>query len=165
MDNLNDVLEFLEFLPAPVKWLDILTALICGGIIGFERRARGKPAGIRTLTLVCLGTCIFIRLGAQTAGDHTDDSRVLGQVITGIGFLGAGLMLARDGGQITGITSATVVWILAAIGAMIGFDRHAAAILMTCVVIGVLSGTEVIERLIRHPRKGMEDAFKKNDSD
>jgi putative Mg2+ transporter-C (MgtC) family protein len=165
MVDIDLILEFLAFLPTPVKWIDIVTALVCGALIGFERQLRGKPAGIRTSTLVCLGTCIFIRLGAETTGVGTDSSRVLGQVITGIGFLGAGLMLARDGGQITGITSATIIWILAAIGAMIGFDYHAGAILLTLVILCVLSGTSVLENVFRSLRRGVHDPTRKHDSD
>ncbi len=163
--NLNQLLAFLGPLPHPVLWSDILTALVCGALIGIERQVRGKPAGARTLTLVCLGTCTFIRLGAETEGVGTDSSRVLGQVITGIGFLGAGLMMARDGGRITGITSATIVWVLAAIGAMIGFDHHFGAVVLTVVVLLVLSVTERLENMFRSFKKGVNQRLRRSDSD
>lgn len=101
-------------------WGAIGIAVFCGTIIGLERQWRGKPAGIRTSILICLGTTLFIRLSVVHSGEYADPTRVLGQVVTGIGFLGAGVIFAR-GGTVVGITSAAVIWILASIGAMIGF--------------------------------------------
>jgi putative Mg2+ transporter-C (MgtC) family protein len=89
-------------------WIRLAVALTCGAAIGFERQLRGKPAGMRTSMLVCLGTLMFVRLGVSLEGPHVDPSRVLGQVVTGIGFLGAGVILTR-GGQVLGITSAAVM--------------------------------------------------------
>jgi putative Mg2+ transporter-C (MgtC) family protein len=89
---------------APFDWVSIGTSILCGSIIGIERQLRGKPVGIRTSSLITLGTYIFIAaslyVSAHMAGPEkvvTDPSRIIGQVITGIGFLGAGVMLARDG--------------------------------------------------------------------
>jgi putative Mg2+ transporter-C (MgtC) family protein len=76
-------------------WAKILVSVLCGGIIGFERQIRGKPAGIRTSILICLGTEIFVSHGTSLATG--DQYRVLAQVVTGIGFLGAGLMLPLSG--------------------------------------------------------------------
>ena len=69
-------------------WRHIGTALLCGGIIGFERQYRGKVAGVRTSILICMGTSLFTTVGATLAPDRVDPTRVLGQVVTGIGFLG-----------------------------------------------------------------------------
>ena len=77
--------------------------------------------------LICLSTQVFVRLGVTLGGAGTDPSRVLGQVVTGVGFLGAGVILAR-GGAITGVTSAAVVWVLAAIGSTVGLGRPAEAL-------------------------------------
>src|SRR5688500_9804511 len=103
-------------------WARVGMALLCGGIVGLERQLRGKPAGIRTSALICIGTSMFVYLGRQLEGDHGDPARVVGQVVTGIGFLGAGVIMTRNG-LLTGVTSAAVIWILAAAGAAIGLGR------------------------------------------
>jgi putative Mg2+ transporter-C (MgtC) family protein len=125
-------------------WLRVGTALLCGGLVGTERQLRGKAAGVRTSILVCLGTAIFVALGEAFGPAGTDPSRVLGQVITGIGFLGAGVILAQ-GGRIMGVTSAAAIWVLAAIGAAIGLGRLEMAIALTGVTLLVLIGVELLE--------------------
>lgn len=127
-------------------WLSIGMSALCGGIIGLERQLRGKPAGIRTSILICLGTTIFIHLGAL-AGPGTDPSRVLGQVITGIGFLGAGVIISREG-TITGVTTASVVWVLAAVGATIGLGHYAGAIALSLVTVIVLWVMDYLEERV-----------------
>src|SRR4029450_5383865 len=103
-------------------WFRLGTAILCGGIIGLERQLRGKAAGIRTSILICLGTELFVTLGASFGGERVDPTRVLGQVVTGIGFLGGGVILAREG-LVVGVTSAAVIWVLAAPGALIGLGH------------------------------------------
>jgi putative Mg2+ transporter-C (MgtC) family protein len=125
-------------------WIMVGVAVLCGGIIGFERQMRGKPAGIRTNILICLGTTIFVKLSTLYSGQNADMTRVLGQVVTGIGFLGAGVILAR-GGRVKGVTSAAVIWMLAGIGAMIGFGRFTAAIALTVVTVVILTVIEYLE--------------------
>jgi putative Mg2+ transporter-C (MgtC) family protein len=125
-------------------WIGIGVAVLCGGIVGFERQIRGKPAGIRTNILVCLGTSIFVRLGAVVGGTDAAPTRVLGQVVTGIGFLGAGVILAR-GGHVKGVTSAAVIWMLAGIGAMIGFKKFTPAVILAVVTVVILTVFEFLE--------------------
>ena len=84
----------------------------------------------------------------------TDPSRVIGQVITGIGFLGAGVILSRDG-MVLGVTSAAAIWVLAAIGVMIGLDKYGPALLIAFVVVGVLVGVDVLENSFHSLRKGV----------
>jgi putative Mg2+ transporter-C (MgtC) family protein len=134
-------------------WLRILVAVLAGGVIGLERQIRGKVAGVRTSILICLGTEIFVSLGASYTGTGvtTDPTRVLGQVVTGIGFLGAGVILAR-GDRILGVTTASVIWILAAIGSMIGLGHLQAALVLTLICVLVLVGVERIESLGRDKR-------------
>ncbi len=127
-------------------WSSIGIAALCGGIVGLERQLRGKPAGIRTSILICLGTTIFIHLGAL-AGPGADPSRVLGQVITGIGFLGAGVIISREG-TITGVTTASVVWVLAAIGATIGLGHYTGAIALSLVTVIVLWVMDYLEERV-----------------
>jgi len=134
-------------------WTPIVVSIVCGAIVGFERQLRGKPLDVRTAVLVCLGTSVFIRLGVVISGEHTDTMRILGQVVTGIGFLGAG-MIFTQGGHVTGLTTAAVVWTLAAIGAAIGFERYTAAIAISLVVFLVLNALEWFENRVERMRRG-----------
>ena len=129
---------------SPAFWAQLGAAILCGGLIGIERQLRGKASGVRTCILVVVGTELFLALGASFASPQTDPSRVLGQVITGIGFLGAGVILARDG-RLLGVTSAAVIWMLAALGALIGLGRISTAIVLTLVTLVVLIGVEALE--------------------
>jgi putative Mg2+ transporter-C (MgtC) family protein len=140
----------------PVFWLRLGTAILCGGIIGLERQLRGKAAGIRTSILICLGTQLFVSLGSSFGGDRVDPTRVLGQVVTGIGFLGGGVILAREGAVI-GVTSAAVIWVLAALGSLIGLGHLVAAIILSVVTVGLLIGVELLESVFRRLREGATD--------
>ena len=138
---------------APEFWLRLGTAILCGGIVGLERQLRGKAAGIRTSILICLGTQLFVALGASFAGSHVDPTRVLAQVVTGIGFVGGGVILAREG-AIIGVTSAAVIWVLAALGSLIGLGHLLAALILTLVTVGLLTGVELLESMFRRLREG-----------
>jgi putative Mg2+ transporter-C (MgtC) family protein len=85
-----------------------------------------------------------------------DPTRVLAQIASGIGFIGGGVILAREG-LITGVTSAAVIWVLAALGAMIGFGHLVAAIVLTLATLGVLIGVELLEGIFRRLRQGATD--------
>ena len=135
-------------------WVRIGTAFFCGGIIGLERQVRGKPAGIRTSVLICLGTCVFIMLSGAFVEPGADPTRVLGQVVTGIGFLGAGVILTREG-AVLGVTSAATIWMLAAIGAAIGFGWIEAALSLAGVTVGILIGVELLEASFVTLRRGV----------
>jgi putative Mg2+ transporter-C (MgtC) family protein len=137
----------------PEFWLRLGTAIVCGGIIGLERQLRGKAAGMRTSILICLGTELFVGLGASFSGDRVDPTRVLGQVVTGIGFLGGGVILAREG-SVIGVTSAAVIWVLAALGSLIGLGHLLAALVLTTVTVALLIGVELLESVFRRLRDG-----------
>jgi putative Mg2+ transporter-C (MgtC) family protein len=134
-------------------WIRLGTAILCGGIIGIERQLRGKAAGIRTSILICLGTQLFVTLGSSFGGDRVDPTRVLGQVVTGIGFLGGGVILAREG-AIVGVTSAAVIWVLAALGSLIGMGHLVGAVVLSLVTVGLLTGVELLESVFRRLREG-----------
>ena len=134
-------------------WLRLGTALLCGGAIGLERQLRGKVSGVRTSILICLGTSLFVALGASAAEGRGDPSRVLGQVVTGIGFLGAGVILTREG-RVLGVTTAAMIWVLAAIGGLIGFGHLATAMVITLTTIAVLLGVEGVESFFEGRRRG-----------
>ena len=128
----------------PYSWASILTAIICGNIIGLERQLRGKPVGIRTSTLIVLGTYVFISSSMMVAAEITDPSRIIGQVITGIGFLGAGVMLAKEG-MVVGVTSAATIWALASIGVCIAVIDNVVAVKLSIIVVAILYGVDALE--------------------
>lgn len=128
-------------------WRQVGTAFACGGAIGLERQLRGKVAGMRTSILIVLGTFFFTGLGATVMPPGVDPTRVLGQVVTGIGFLGAGVILAR-GDRIIGVTTAAVIWVLASLGALVGFGMLQVALVGTLLTLLVLVGVEGIENLL-----------------
>ena len=135
-------------------WEMIGMALLCGGIVGLERQFRGKPAGVRTSILICTSTSVFIHLGDVAAGATGDPVRVLGQLVTGVGFVGAGVIMAREG-TVTGVTTAAVIWVLAAIGAAIGLGLYLGAFALALITVGVLTGVELLESSLRWLARGI----------
>lgn len=106
----------------PMPWASIGLALVsvaCGATIGWERERREKPAGLRTLMLVCLGAAVFTMIGFEFSSTTGDSGRVAAQIVTGIGFVGAGVIL-HSGGSVVGITTAATIWVAAAIGITVG---------------------------------------------
>jgi len=146
-------LELFDPLARPF-WEMIGMALLCGAIVGLERQLRGKPAGVRTSILICASTSVFIHLGDVAAGTTGDPVRVLGQLVTGVGFLGAGVIMAREG-TVTGVTTAAVIWVLAAIGAAIGLRLYLGALALALLTVGVLTGVELLESSIRRLARGI----------
>jgi putative Mg2+ transporter-C (MgtC) family protein len=114
---------------------------VLGGVIGLERELSGKPAGLRTNILICLGAAIItdlsLVLALTTTARMADPARLAAQIVTGIGFLGAGTILQTRGG-IHGLTSAATIWVVAAIGMLCGAGEIAAALGATILVIVVL---------------------------
>jgi len=99
--------------------LKLVLAVVLGGVIGYERETHGRPAGLRTHILVCLGAAIFTIVSISFAGRTSDPSRIASQVVTGIGFLGAGTII-RQGNVVRGLTTAASLWTVAAIGVAVG---------------------------------------------
>lgn len=139
-------------------WTVVGVAILCGGIVGLERQFRGKPAGVRTSILVCLGTSVYIHLGSALSGEGSDQTRVLGQLVTGVGFLGAGVMFSRQG-VVSGVTTAAVIWVLAAIGASIGLGRYDGAIALALVTVAVLVGVELLESSVKRLTRGVHKRY------
>lgn len=144
---------------APFEWQAVGTSLICGTIIGLERQLRGKPVGIRTSALITLGTYIFIAASMLVSTAATDPSRIIGQVITGIGFIGAGVMLARDG-HVLGVTSAATIWSLASIGVCIAIGYDLIAIKLSLVVVFVLVGVDTMEDYSQVLTRGVHKKYR-----
>jgi len=146
----------------PFDWPSIFVALLCGATIGLERQIRGKPAGIRTSALIILGTYVFIACSTYVS-EHTkmtDPSRIIGQVITGIGFLGAGVMLSK-GRSVYGVTSAATIWALAAVGVCIGIGQLASAFKLSLVVVVILFGVDYFEDYSQNLGKHMHSRLRR----
>ena len=106
-------------------------ALVLGAVLGLERQVRHKAAGTRTHALVALGAALFVLLAEGIPGDISAPGRVAGQIITGIGFLGAGAILRRDSSTVTGLTTAATVWCAGAIGTLAGLGSWYQALIGT----------------------------------
>lgn len=134
-------------------WVRILISFLCGFIIGLERQIRGKPVGVRTASLICMGSMNFVYLGlVATTHSPEELARILAQLITGIGFIGAGVIMTRDG-LVNGVTSAACIWILAGLGATIGLGHYSHALAVAMTTIAVLLGFEYLESGINRIRK------------
>ena len=126
----------------------ISLAILFGGAIGIERELKGKAAGLRTNILICLGATIFTQLSIAMVGDSPDKSRIAAQIVTGVGFLGAGTII-HGKGSITGLTSAATIWLVAAIGTAIGAKETYVAGGATLMVILVLRLLGWIEQYLK----------------
>lgn len=149
---MSSIASFLDI--APFTWSAIGTAILCGAVIGLERQLRGKPVGIRTSSLIILGTYLFLATALMLKSDAVDPSRVVGQLITGIGFLGAGVMLAKDG-AVVGVTSAATIWVLAALGVLVAFGYLAQTIKLSLLVVMILYGVDLLEDHIKGLSRGV----------
>jgi putative Mg2+ transporter-C (MgtC) family protein len=149
---MEPIKEFFDL--SPLQWEGIVTSILCSSMIGLERQLSGKPAGVRTSILICLGTYSFVSMADSIIGVGTDNTRVIGQIITGIGFLGAGVMLTREG-LVIGVTSAAVIWMLASIGSMVGLHYYKAAIILAILTVSVLVGVNILERIFKKMKSGV----------
>lgn len=141
--------------------LRLALAALLGGALGLEREVRGQDAGLRTHILVSLGACcftlasIFIEVPLSAAGtpDGTrgDISRIASQVVVGIGFLGAGVIL-RHGGQVKGLTTAANLWLTASVGLAAGLGFYLAAATTMAIALVALVGLRPLERAIHRYR-------------
>lgn len=132
--------------------LDLLSAVVLsillGGAIGFERELKGKAAGLRTNILICMGAALFTQVGIDLSVGTPDKSRIAAQIVTGVGFLGAGTIL-HGKGTITGLTSAATIWLVAAIGTAVGAGEYYMASGTTLIALAVLRVLGSSEEFIR----------------
>lgn len=136
------------------KLSGVFSCLVCGGLVGFERQFSGKPAGIRTSVLICFSAYIFATLSSYLSKDAGDPSRVLGQIVTGVGFLGAGVMFLKKG-TVNGVTSAAIIWLLASLGCLIAFGFELEALFFTVLTLFLLVGVSLLEVLIKKLKSGV----------
>jgi len=150
---------------SPETQLDIVfrvvVALLIGAAVGIEREYRGHAAGVRTLAMVSVGSCIFTAIGVFAFPGHvTDPTRIAAQVVTGVGFLGAGAIFRAEDG-VKGLTTAATVWVVAALGMSVGFGLY---LIATSAAVIVLIGLVLVRpleiRFLRppnHPRRRRQD--------
>ena len=126
--------------------LRLISAVLLGSIVGFEREKAGKPAGLRTHILVCLGTAIVVLACAGAQMNMDGLSRVIQGIVTGIGFIGAGSILKLDQERdIQGLTTAAGLWMTAAIGVACGLGTIGLALIATVLTLIVLGVVRVLE--------------------
>ncbi len=149
----------------------LLLAAILAGTIGLERAWRGKPAGLRTHLLVCLGSTLIMLVSIHMVdlrpSSPVDPTRIASNVVVGLGFLGAG-MIFRVGGSVHGLTTAAGLWAMGAVGLAVGCGFYLGALVTWAFMLFALHGLDRIERyLIRHAgpriRRGLLSFFKSED--
>jgi len=143
-------MEFLNDHSIQNELLLIFISVVLGILIGAEREYRNKSAGLRTFILICFGSCLFTVLSIKIGVDDPD--RIAANIITGIGFLGAGVIFKGDN-KIDGITTATTIWATASIGMAVGSGYVYLAVLGTLLVLIILSSLTRFERLIDREHK------------
>jgi len=126
-------------------------SLVLGTLVGWERQMGRKPAGLRTHTLVCVGSTMFVLTTTHAVeafgGPSLDASRIVHGVVTGVGFLGAGSILRQEG-YVHGLTTAASVWMVAAIGVSVGVHAYSLAVIGTVFSLIVLEGYRWVERFL-----------------
>jgi putative Mg2+ transporter-C (MgtC) family protein len=143
-----------------VVLLKLLLATVLGGAVGLEREISGKPAGLRTNILICIGAALFTQLSIDIAQigftpdgrPYGDTTRIAAQIVSGIGFLGAGAILHSEG-AVVGLTSAATVWVVAAIGAAVGAGAYVDAVGGTALIVIVLVGLRPVEKRLLMKRR------------
>lgn len=129
----------------------IVLAMLLGGLLGAEREFRDKAAGFRTLILISVGACMFTLLSLHI-GDPDDPTRIAANIVTGIGFLGAGVIL-REGGRITGLTTAAMIWLSAALGMGVGSGQIWLSVAATLIILVVMWFFPLLEGAIDRMRE------------
>lgn len=121
-------------------------AFIIGAIIGIEREFRSKPAGFRTMILISVGSCLYTILSKENS---TSPDRIASNIVTGIGFIGAGVIF-KEGITVNGLTTAALIWITAALGMAIGYHNYPIAVVVSIIVVITLFVLEPVQRFINN---------------
>jgi len=134
----------------PEYVLSVILATIFGALIGLEREFHGKAAGLRTNILICLGAAVFTIISRQmTNGTEDSVTRIAAQIVTGVGFLGAGAII-QDRGGVHGLTTAATIWLVASIGMACGAHLYQLALITTLIAIIVLIGLAKLARTLEY---------------
>ena len=134
---------------AAVLALRVLVAAVLGAALGLEREWRGKEAGLRTNTLIAIGAALFSAVSLLFAGDP---GRVAAQVVTGVGFLGAGAIM-RTGGSVQGLTTAALIWVNAAIGVAAGAGYIRLAVIVTGITLVAMLALSPLDRVFEYRKE------------
>lgn len=121
---------------ALMAWRALMAALL-GAFIGWEREQHGREAGVRTYAAVSLGACVFGLVSAHVTG-ATDPTRIAAGVVTGVGFLGAGVIM-REQGRIAGLTTAATIWATASVGLAVAYGMYLLSALTAAIIFGLLA--------------------------
>lgn len=127
----------IDFYNSHTPECHIGVATLVGAVIGFERELRGKSAGIRTYAIIAMGSCLFTILSCLAPGTH-DSARIAAQIVSGIGFVGAGVIWHKDGGIVEGLTTAASMWGVSAIGMAIGYGFVSIALTSAATVLIIM---------------------------
>ncbi|MBR2865532.1 MAG: MgtC/SapB family protein [Elusimicrobiaceae bacterium] len=131
----------------------IVLSLVLGGVMGLERQYNDKPAGYATNSIICVGATLFTILSLYMAQMGGDPGRIAAQIVSGVGFLGAGAIL-REGNKVSGLTTAAAVWLVAAIGMAVGFGQYLLAAgacgIVLLMQLGVRRTLGLVEKLRRY---------------
>ena len=125
--------------------LSVILAVVLGAVVGLEREIRGKAAGLRTNVLICLGAAVFTIISREMAGGQDSITRIAAQIVTGVGFLGAGAVI-QDRGGVHGLTTAATIWLVASVGMACGARLYLLAVISTLIAIVVLVGLGQLEK-------------------
>ena len=146
--------------------LRILTAAVLGGVMGLERGLKNRAAGLRTYMLVCVGSCLIMLTNQylfQVSGSG-DPMRLGAQVVSGIGFLGAGTIIVTKHNQIKGLTTAAGLWAAAGVGLALGVGFYEAALIAGLLIFFVLTGLQKLDNRMRSKTKTLEVYIEMTDS-
>jgi putative Mg2+ transporter-C (MgtC) family protein len=136
----------------PEDLISIILATVLGAVVGLERELSGKSAGLRTNLLICLGASVFTIISREMAtGAEGSLTRIAAQIVTGVGFLGAGAII-QDRGGVHGLTTAATIWLVASIGMACGAGFYQLAIISTLIAILVLIGLGKMAKQLEHFR-------------
>ena len=156
---MNDIITYLSSFNAVTVLIRVLLAALAGALVGLEREFHGRAAGMRTHMMVSLGAALAAMIGMYTVtvlGIDSDPMRVGAQVISGVGFLGAGTILLRGGGsRITGLTTAAGLWTAASIGLAVGIGFYAGAFLTVIAVMLTFTLITSLEHFMNRKRRRM----------
>ncbi|WP_313892941.1 MgtC/SapB family protein [Psychrobacillus sp.] len=138
-------------------YIRLIIATFIGFFIGLERAIKNKPAGIRTHILVCLGSTLAMSLSTLNQGPYMDPMRLAAQVISGIGFLGAGVIWIDKGNVKRGLTTAANLWITACVGLTIGYGAYDLALITVILMFIAMSLPKLVQKIGILPSREKED--------
>ncbi len=138
----------------------VSVAFIIGAVIGLEREFRSKPAGFRTMILICVGSCLYTILSKES--NTVSPDRIASNIVTGIGFIGAGVIF-KEGISVNGLTTAALIWVTAALGMAVGYHNYISAIVVSAMVVTALFVLEPVQNFINQFHKVKDYRIRTNE--